>query len=701
MRKWAALAAALALLAPSSALAEPVDPGSVDAEITGFSSAIHTPGESLTVSVDLSSTAKRERVELALLVQTEVPRSRSSLTAWMAGVDSSATYVLRQREVELSRGDSRVDIDIPAESLRWGYSATTWGPRGIELQVRSAGEVLASDRSVMVIEPSYDISPMDYTTILPLTTARDDLAELAPVDELYRERISSENPPTDPISPLAYPAARAAARGARVLPKLTAPGLTLALDSALTAPDLGTVDDLSQDLVAFADQRAHEVLLLPSFDPDLAACSRIDSPLLAPHLLRRDEAQAALEEKGIRARTDVLVPAAPLTRGVATEGAKADSSLLIAHSDELPLVEQQYWTPSARTRLDGMDAIIVDDTLSGILTGQIPRTVISDPVPLNDLDRRQLLLGMSAVHYRERPNDPRPLALMIPRERTPDSPSVAPDQLNDLLGELSKARWLRPTTLSTIASSRPDEAARLALPEGQAAPGELTGELASATSLAAAQVTAVGRLTPHPERYAQLGDAVLETLPALAWRTAPKARANYARGLTELARELGGAISAQESSTINLISQDSALPVHVNSSLDEPAEVTISLHSADRRLRFDDVQVRLDPQGTTTAMVPVQAIGSGNVTATIAVTDANGVPIGEDAEITIRVRADWENMGTAALAVVFLLIFIIGIIRSARRGTRTQPVDPGSPLDLASRSVRRRGGGTDPHAEVD
>lgn len=701
MRKWAALGAALALLAPSAALAEPGDPAMVDVEITGFSSAIHTPGDSLTVSVDLSSEeAAKQTVDLALLVQSDVPRSRNSLTAWMAGVDSSATYVLRQREVDLSRGTSRVDIDIPKESLTWGYTARTWGPRGVEVQVRSAGEVLASDRSVIVVEPAYDIQPMDYTTVVPVTTRREDLAELTPVSELYRERISSDNPPSDPIHPLTYPAAKAQARGARLLPELTAPGLTLALDSALTAPDLGTADDMADTVAAFAGEKAHEVVLLPSFDPDWAACSRIDSPLLEPHLERLTAAQEALQARGIRARTDVLVPAAPLTRAVAEEGTKAGTSLLLAHSGELPLVEEQYWTPSARTELDGMDAIIVDDTISGIMAGQIPRTVITDPVPLNDLDRRQLLLGMSAVHYRERPNDARPFALMIPREMTA-SANLDPGKLNELFAALGEASWLRPTTLSSIASSEPDEAARSSLPEGQTAPGELTGELASAASLAAAQVAAVGRLTPHPERYAELGEAVMEALPALAWRTAPKARADYAAGLRELASELGGAISAQESSTINLISQDSSLPVHVTSNLDEPAEVTVRLHSADRRLRFEDVQVRLEPKGTTTAMVPVKAIGSGNVTATIAVSDANGVPIGENAEINIRVRADWENMGTAALAIFFLFIFIVGIIRSARRGTRTEPVDPGSPLDLASRSVRRRSGGVEPEPKAD
>lgn len=706
MRRPAALAAAALLLlpgflAPGPAAADELSPADVEVEISELSSAIHSPGDPLTVKVDLTSDKPgKQMITLALSVQSDVPRSRNALTAWMAGSDSSVTYVLRTREIELGKGTRRVDIDIPADSMAWGYTSSTWGPRGLEVQVLDAEQVLASDRSVMVTEPSYDLEPMDYTTIVPLTTQREDLAELPTVDALYRERIASENPPTDPINPLSYPAARAASRLARPLKDLAAPGLTVALDAALSAPDLGTTDDLAENITGFSRGRDHEVFLLPSFDADWAACSHTDPSLLDPHLARREEARKALDASGITARTDILLPAAPLTDDIANLALSHGAELLIAQSDDMPLIDDQYWTPSAHVRQDGVNAIIVDDTLSGILAGEIPRTVITEPVELTELDRRQLLLGMSAVHYRERPNDPRPFVMMVPRGDRPGEKSPEYPRMNDLLGQLSKASWLRPTTLSEIAEDEPEATMRSGLPEGQSGRGELTGEVASAAALARARIDEIARLTPVEDAYTDISSSVLEILPALAWRSAPRARADYVTDLVNLSEELHGAISAQESSTINLISQDSSLPVHVTSSLDSPATVNVKLHSSDQRLRFEDVEVTLEPKGTTTAMIPVTAIGSGNVTATVEVSDAEGHAVGRTAEITIRVRADWENMGTVAIAAFFLIILIIGIVRSARRGTRTEPVDPGSELDLASRPGARRKERARPVAEA-
>ncbi len=106
----------------------------------------------------------------------------------------------------------------------------------------------------------------------------------------------------------------------------------------------------------------------------------------------------------------------------------------------------------------------------------------------------------------------------------------------------------------------------------------------------------------------------------------------------------------------------------------QPGDSLVVMQSDDRRLQFEPVSTVLQPNTTTTVGVPVRAIGSGNVSTQVDILGPVGQVIGTGTEINIRVRADWENVGTAIIAGVFLLILIVGIIRSARRGTRTPPI---------------------------
>ena len=50
----------------------------------------------------------------------------------------------------------------------------------------------------------------------------------------------------------------------------------------------------------------------------------------------------------------------------------------------------------------------------------------------------------------------------------------------------------------------------------------------------------------------------------------------------------------------------------------------------------------------------------------------------------MRVRADWETVGTAAIGALLVVALTLGIIRTIRRGkksTRMDPVAPEAPED--------------------
>ncbi|RAG74394.1 hypothetical protein DN536_31090, partial [Burkholderia multivorans] len=44
-----------------------------------------------------------------------------------------------------------------------------------------------------------------------------------------------------------------------------------------------------------------------------------------------------------------------------------------------------------------------------------------------------------------------------------------------------------------------------------------------------------------------------------------------------------------------------------------------------------------------------------------------------DASLLVRVRADWENIGTAVVGLALAAVFVIGLVKSVSRGRRKIP----------------------------
>ena len=69
--------------------------------------------------------------------------------------------------------------------------------------------------------------------------------------------------------------------------------------------------------------------------------------------------------------------------------------------------------------------------------------------------------------------------------------------------------------------------------------------------------------------------------------------------------------------------------------------------------------------------IPITAVANGNVNVEVHVLpDAEGRDLAEPATFAVRVRADWETIGTAVVAGLLAIAFVIGLIRTIRRGGR-------------------------------
>jgi len=69
-------------------------------------------------------------------------------------------------------------------------------------------------------------------------------------------------------------------------------------------------------------------------------------------------------------------------------------------------------------------------------------------------------------------------------------------------------------------------------------------------------------------------------------------------------------------------------------------------------------------------MVPVNAVGSGDIDVKVSMKNSLGQLVGSSSTVHMRVRANWENLFTWGLGSVFGVLMAAGIFRTIRRGRR-------------------------------
>ena len=164
--------------------------------------------------------------------------------------------------------------------------------------------------------------------------------------------------------------------------------------------------------------------------------------------------------------------------------------------------------------------------------------------------------------------------------------------------------------------------------------------------------------------YAAL-DRIIVVDNASTGRTAHIARARAAGDVVVQS------LTAAPSSTINVISATADLPLRIVSGLDQAATVRVHLAPSSKRLQIDhDVTVTVPAQGQATVLVPIKAVGSGDVDLSIELLAADGTVVGTPMTMRTRVRASWETVGTRVAAGLLVALLAGGITRTVRRGRR-------------------------------
>ena len=704
---------------PATTTAEPES--ELGVEITDLGPPVLRPGQTLTVRGTVENFSEEDAADpvLRLRLQRYTPVSRTALQRWMEPGSFSTTVVLAREELEeLPAGASATfSVEIPPEQLGLRESSDAWGPHGVEVAVddTSGTDLAGADRSLLLWYPDVDVEPTPVSVLVPLTpTAAErtdaSLAGTAVGDaaaprllELLRAVDRPGVTAAVDGSLLAVPAGEAgtalgsgAAAGGAVAGG--ADGGTDAAPEAPTteAPDPAPAGEQAEQpgatgwsalldaVAAMGEGEGREVAVLPWADADVAALAHTGADVQLEESTAR--AAEAARAAGLRDAATLTWPAtmSPDLETVAAGDAAGTDAAVLPVTAATPLDELTY-TPEGRADLVIADsaeeshtvpAVLVDDRASAVLEGRmLPRAGTGDDpaVDLDPLDARQLLLADTAVISRERPSDPRAVVLALPRDHAGDVEDLA-DNLETLLG----APWVEPAALSDVVAREAPELERGTLPETEVDPDEIGSGQLAAMDATVARARSFASVTASPEQVVEPVVNALEPALSAAWREDPASRAALLDRVSAEVTALDGQVRALESSTLNVINSSAELPVHVRNDLSTDVTVQVALEPSDQRLEVPEpVTLTVPATSQATASVPVRALGSGDVNVAVELLTADGRPVGTPADLRVRARPDWENVGTAVVAGVLAVMLVVGLVRTVRRGRR---MDPDTPL---------------------
>jgi hypothetical protein len=121
-------------------------------------------------------------------------------------------------------------------------------------------------------------------------------------------------------------------------------------------------------------------------------------------------------------------------------------------------------------------------------------------------------------------------------------------------------------------------------------------------------------------------------------------------------------------SQINLVSQDSRVPILIRNNYNTEVRVLIHVATSNLRVRLPKVTaVTVPANSTINTTVPVQAVANGDVTLYVWLTSFSGVRIGENSAVEMHVLGNFEAIAIGSLVGIVALLLVVGTVRMLRR----------------------------------
>ena len=413
------------------------------------------------------------------------------------------------------------------------------------------------------------------------------------------------------------------------------------------------------------------IIALPPMDADLVALSHVSTGASQiREAINQSKAMVGKDQLLSGARADVAISSSLELDQTYLDAVKGQVSTVISPPDALYPAGDLDYIPDSTAFLNNQRVLIPDQTLSESVSGVLT-TYEGFLGNLTDFDARQLARGTTAVITRQRPDQVRHVLLMVERD---SASNMDVKDLNDRLSAINNS-WSTPAPLAELeqlASTKANdgtEIEREPLPVSSTDPYRINEqELATASKTVSTTQNMVS-IYNEPAKIAGSTLRLTEVATSSAWR-----QGKFMVVIDDVGcrnKIIGNMLRTLPSSTINLIDSSAHLPVRVSNDTSQPAKVTIHLRPSRSLLRSKgDTTAVIPANSQTTVMVPVNAVGSGDIDVKVSMKNALGQPVGSSSTVHMRVRANWESWFTWGLGSVFSVLMVAGIVRTVHRGRR-------------------------------
>ena len=413
------------------------------------------------------------------------------------------------------------------------------------------------------------------------------------------------------------------------------------------------------------------IIALPPMDADLVALSHVSTGAAQiREAINQSKAMVGSDQLLSGARADVAISASLELDQTYLDSVKGQVNTVISPPDALYPAEDLDYIPDSTANLNGQRVLIPDQTLSESVSGVLT-TYEGFLGNLTDFDARQLARGTTAVITRQRPDQVRHVLLVVERN---SASNMDVKDLNDRLAAINNS-WSTPaplTELEQLATTKANdgtEIAREEVPVSSTDPYRINEQELAEASKTVSTTQDMVSVYNEPAKIAGSTLRLTEVATSSAWR-----QGKFMVVIDDVGcrnKLIGNMLRTLPSSTINLIDSSAHLPVRVSNDTSQPAKVTIHLRPSRSLLRSKgDTTAVIPANSQTTVMVPVNAVGSGDIDVKVSMKNSLGQLVGSSSTVHMRVRANWENLFTWGLGSVFGVLMAAGIFRTIRRGRR-------------------------------
>ncbi len=599
-------------------------------------------------------------------------------------------------------------ITVPAEDMGLQKSSpvSSWGPRGLAVQLRDATGLRASGIGFTTWYPNPKFDKTSITVLAPITLPGYSENGLSSPDEL--DAAIADGGPLTAVSSvldtpgvaialdpriiasfeeaLAQPAPTEAAQDPDGEAGQTEQPSPPATDGPTPAPEPDGSDRRNTETEPPAEgenpeeaeakqaqrdrletwyrdflerAKSHTVVALPFGDPDQEALrsGQLDG------LSTFSESQKDLVKKVLpEAKTDIAWPiAGSAERSGLRALAETGTQTVILDDRQQPSTTGIRDSAHSKTRTSANASTSVETLITDSALTDLSRGVIESDRPAAGISE---LVAVTAAIQAEAPYRSRHLLLPLPR-------SAASANWSKVVGAIADAPWTATPTLDDLLAS--DLSPRGVL-HTDTDPQHIAGrtlqglaEVRRTESRFNTVFTDVAAANTTLDRSLLTCTSVAWTMGGNANKCLDNARATSRAQLDTLRLEEG-------SSVLLVTGEKTTIPVTIVNGSTAEAKLRVRMRPQTPQLKAQPTEtVVVPPEGSTRVDVPVEGLANADVPTTIEMVTAADVVLPQDTSLLVRVRADWENIGTAVVGLGLASVFIIGLIKSVSRGRRKIP----------------------------